>query len=217
MSAALVSRLMACNAPADLIADVIKLANDADLLRQQREGARNRKRKSRDVTGPDVTGRDVTAPTEPLSSSLLPREEKKEVRSLRSLTVRAQADEDFEAMWSVYPRRPGNPKEPARKAYHKQRAEGATAEEIHRGALLLAKAMAGEEPRFVPHAATWLNQKRYLDDHAPVPTTRKPNALLEACDTVIQAAEDAERRSRYSDGEAGQVLDWPVQRLPGFR
>lgn len=220
----LLARLIAAGTPPDLVAEVAKLDARMAILAEKEEArkAKDRARKPR-KSGNSTETMEIQSvhgnqpPSEPLPSSLLPSEEKKEVRSLRSLTVRAEIDADFEAMWKVYPRRPGNPKEPARKAYHKQRAEGATAEEIHRGAMLLAKAMVGQDPRYIPHTTTWLNQKRYRDDPTPLPTPSKPNVLFEACDAVIDAAEDADRRARYGDGEAGQVLDWPVQRLTGFR
>lgn len=73
----------------------------------------------------------------------------------------------FETFWTDYPRKVC--KEAARKAYAK-------AVKAH-GAQTILDALAAWnrtrkpcEPQFLPHASTWLNQARYLDDYEALAT-----------------------------------------------
>lgn len=79
---------------------------------------------------------------------------------------------EFEKFWDAYPKRPNNPKQPAIKSYMKARKEGASAEIILAGAMAYAKTRINKEPDYTAMAATWLNQKRWDDDYAPVKATR---------------------------------------------
>jgi hypothetical protein len=67
---------------------------------------------------------------------------------------------DFEKFWKAYPKREGaNPKERARRAFEK-----AIQDDDMEIIIRAANNYDGEEDkRFTPQAATWLNEKRYLD------------------------------------------------------
>jgi len=86
---------------------------------------------------------------------------------------RIGTDEDFDAFWDIYPRRVG--KGAARLAFF--RALPLLADEMElieeaaaRHMIRAVEAYANRpdtralEPKFVPHPATWLNQKRYIDE-----------------------------------------------------
>lgn len=82
-------------------------------------------------------------------------------------------DSDFEDFYHVFPLHKG--KEDARKSYIKARKSGATHDEIISGAGAYAALVASEatEPRFIAHPSTWLNGKRWNDDHATARTTER--------------------------------------------
>jgi len=81
-----------------------------------------------------------------------------------SLTAR-QIDLDFEAWWPLFPRKVG--KGQARKAYHASRKNPCvTAEILLAAAKRFAASRAGEDEKFTPHPATWLNGERWLDGAA---------------------------------------------------
>lgn len=69
--------------------------------------------------------------------------------------------EDFETFWSAYPRKVG--KGGAFKAWQKQKPEP-----IEKVLRLIRKYKSTEwaniETRFIPHPATWLNQRRWEDE-----------------------------------------------------
>ncbi len=73
--------------------------------------------------------------------------------------------EAFERFWAAYPRRPDNPKAPARLLFERRVREGADPEAIVAAACAYAVAVAGRkiDPIFVPHARTWLSQRRWED------------------------------------------------------
>jgi hypothetical protein len=72
---------------------------------------------------------------------------------------------DFEAFWLQYPRRVS--KGAAAKSYDLARKSGATAEELELGALRYSASRTNEDPKFTKHAATWLNNKCWLDEPEP--------------------------------------------------
>ena len=83
-------------------------------------------------------------------------------------------DDDFEKLWSVYPKRKGPAdKGDARKAYGKARLSGASSEVL----LLAAQAYASQmretgklNTEYVKQCATWLNKRSWEDYSAPPPT-----------------------------------------------
>jgi uncharacterized protein YdaU (DUF1376 family) len=98
--------------------------------------------------------------------SHLPKEEerKKESRSLRSLDQIPEnrdkiSKNGFDAWWTEYPRKVGKGR--AEKAYAKAVTAGAS-----EGDLLIAVRRQSwpSDPQFTPHPATWLNDRRWLDD-----------------------------------------------------
>ena len=67
----------------------------------------------------------------------------------------------FEEWWSEYPKKKG--KGQARNAY-KGALKKATQEELLSAVRLFAEAMKSTDQQFIPHASTWLNGERWLDD-----------------------------------------------------
>lgn len=76
-------------------------------------------------------------------------------------------DFDFEEFWAAYPRRNGpNPKIKAREKYAQARRAKVSHETLMAGVNKLAASRKGEDPKFTPQAATWLNQRRWEDDNS---------------------------------------------------
>lgn len=112
--------------------------------------------------------------------------------------------DDFESWWKLYPRRVG--KGAAAKAYAKIDIDHSRLEDITRR---YAESVADTEPRFIPHPATWLNERRFDDDTlAPAPTPE---------DTI---------REMWRTGSVGQLREltgmvpddirWPEPEPPDF-
>lgn len=86
----------------------------------------------------------------------------------------------FDEFWTAYPRKVGKPS--AERAYRK-----------HVGHARHAQVMAGldawarywaarNEPEFVPHPSTWLNQHRWEDSPPPLPAGRRAGAVQATVD-----------------------------------
>jgi hypothetical protein len=77
----------------------------------------------------------------------------------------------FGRFWDAYPVRPENPKAAAREVFCRRVREGADPEEIVAAAGRYAAYVkqAGKESHFIPHARTWLSQRRWEDFSAPAP------------------------------------------------
>jgi len=71
--------------------------------------------------------------------------------------------EGFDLFWKSYPRKTG--KGAAEKAWAKAALKTPADEIVGK----LAKYTWPEDPQFIPHPATWLNQKRWLDETPAVP------------------------------------------------
>ncbi len=81
-------------------------------------------------------------------------------------TARTNGDDGFDSWWSHYPRKVD--KGHARKAY-RSALKRATADDLLAGVQQFAETARSREPRFVPHAATWLNGDRWTDEPAAAP------------------------------------------------
>lgn len=100
------------------------------------------------------------------------------VTSPLALVEQPPADPDpFDAFWSAYPRKLAKPT--ARKAWTKA-TKKATPEEITAAARLYARSVAGKDPTYVAHAATWLNAERWNDAETAMapPKDRYLNGVL---------------------------------------
>jgi hypothetical protein len=84
------------------------------------------------------------------------------------------AVEQFEVFWRVYPSRGchANPKKPAKQSFFAAIKRGADPADIVAGAEAYAELVQAvfRDPRFIPQAVTWLNQERWTDRPAPIPS-----------------------------------------------
>ena len=89
-------------------------------------------------------------------------------------SISSSLDDGFDEFWANYPRKVA--KKAALKAWRIARKE-AQKEDIIAGVILYAIMRRDEDPRFTPHASTWLNQGRWADEtmiDRPEPETPKP-------------------------------------------
>jgi hypothetical protein len=133
----------------ELVILVAKTQADADAREANRAAWRERKRKSREVTGSHVTS--SPSPSPPMiNNSSTPLSSPPKILSENPL---------FEEFWKVYPRKVE--KGVARKAW-RNALKRATAEEIIAGAKRYAALKLDLE--FTKHPGPWLNADRWLDE-----------------------------------------------------
>lgn len=106
---------------------------------------------------PSSTPGGTPVPTEPLLEPL--REPKDSCASPSQ--VRREREIEFEEIWKLFPRKVS--KGHALKAYIAARKQ-TSFEIIRSGVERHRDKSAGLEPQFIPHPATWINGKRWLDD-----------------------------------------------------
>lgn len=104
---------------------------------------------------------------------------------------------EFDEFWLAYPRKVG--KGDARKAYPK-----ALLKTTHEAILAAVAKIPTNEPKFIPHPATWLNAERWLDEQFSAPKANgksylvpgKPLQFKEKLETdwVSPTPEERERR-----------------------
>lgn len=169
LTAAMIDALVASGATAEMLAAVMKasLAEQDDKLAQKRANDAKRQRAhrernavSRDVTVTGCDKRDDTPP--PLSSPpLSPQTPNNPPPIIPPTPVILRGADAFDQFWSAYPRRTG--KEAARKAWAVVAKRGVTPDRIMAGLHRFAE-HPPDDPQFIPHPATWLNQGRYDDE-----------------------------------------------------
>jgi len=93
------------------------------------------------------------------------KEEKREEEKRKDKSK--DLDNDFNIFWSDYPRKIGKGK--ARSSYETARKK-ASHDEIMRG-LFISPRLKGDDPQYLPHAATWLNQESWTDEEDKVAET----------------------------------------------
>lgn len=119
-----------------------------------------------------LTHKKETLPIVPLS---------KATRSEKDAAAKA-ADDDFAEFWDFYPRR--TVRSTAEKSYFRARKSGATHCEIMDGLEAHLPGWKGKKIQFVPHASTWLNQRRWEDEpegseeNLPVGYFRDKNGVM---------------------------------------
>jgi len=103
------------------------------------------------------------------------------------LKSRSASSAEFDAFWSVYPKRIGRGL--AEKAW-KKALTFAPASEI----TSVARSYPwNKDPQFIPHPATWLNQRRWQDDLTPMQTKLESTA-----DRIMRWAEEVENERKSS-------------------
>lgn len=71
---------------------------------------------------------------------------------------------EFIEFWEAYPRRPNDNKWNAFRKWQAAIKNLISVEDLHRAAIFFNKQTSNTEPKFIPMCATWLNQRRYLDE-----------------------------------------------------
>ena len=99
---------------------------------------------------------DVTPPLTPMTD----HEPKAEPKDKPKETYTS----DFNAFWKIYPRKTA--KFAAGKAYAKA-VKSVSPKKLLSITMAFAVNNSHTEMKFIPHASTWLNQKRYLDEPVP--------------------------------------------------
>ena len=128
--------------------------------------------------------------------------------SLRSVSVHAR--EAFAEFWQAYPKREGsNPRKPAEDKFIARVRSGVDPASIIDGARAYAASMAGNDPRYVAQAVTWLNQERWKDEHRP-PTPPRPPPRGNAPRSYVEIAQqliEEENRAADRNHSTGVVID----------
>lgn len=218
MSAELVARLIACNAPPDLIDDVLALAHGADRLRKKEEErkAKDRARKPRksEISTENVEIRAVQgnpAPSEPLPSSLLPSEEKgKDEPLVRPKTPRPDPSTRLPADWR-----------PSPAGIQFALDEGFSPDAIQREAERFRDywhGKPGAAGRKLDWEATWRNWLRNATDRGQgrgAKNGKPQNSVAKGLADALADFEHDRPNSHTSDDETGGVLARPVQGFAG--
>lgn len=126
----------------------------------------------------------------------------------RAKPARAEIASGFLTFWTVYPKKVG--KDAAARAFSKAMARIDDAEPL---AVILAgveRALPGwDEPKFIPHPSTWLNEGRW-EDEAPTPAKPRPERPANDRPDRFTA-----KQSNYDAAFAG--ADWADQVLAARR
>jgi hypothetical protein len=135
---------------------------------------------------------------EQMLNSVATKPQQKATNTVQNSTEQKSKDKtiikDFEIFWADYPRKIGKAK--AKTAYESARKK-TSHDDIIRG-MFISPRLKGDDPQFIPHAATWLNQESWNDEEEidpkafPQPHMRR----VENGGIVV-----------YHDKEAGKVYD----------
>jgi len=108
----------------------------------------------------------VTEPLQDRISTVTPETETETETEKKDGAKAPSYTEDFNEIWSTYPRRSPNPKKPAFEAYKSKLKKGAAHEDILAGVKKYADRCKAEgtEPTYIAQAVTFLRQERYVDE-----------------------------------------------------
>lgn len=207
LSAATIDALVAAGVTAEQLAAAIKAelaAADAVKAERRAKDAERKRRSrasemSRDVTrtNAESAGHGVTDADPSLDKESSPQTPLKEIKPTREcISTRARGDLDgFERFWEACPRKTA--KGAAKAAWPKALAKVSGPDPP--GVLIAAMRRAAEgwrdeDPNFIPHPATWLNQERWTDE--PIsPRNERPANEFRPLDPSRQAPPADARRA----------------------
>ena len=87
--------------------------------------------------------------------------------------------EGFQEFWSEYPK--GKPRQPALKSWRSLAPDPELRQKIMAGLEAHKRSKQWQDPQYIPHPATWLNQRRWEDEvGAPAAAKAKPDYSPEA-------------------------------------
>lgn len=107
----------------------------------------------------------------------------------------AEVEALFDEFWKAYPRKDGKKK--ARESWDSVCKAGTDPRELINAAVNFTRSRQGEDPRFTPYAATWLNQERWKDEPTFVRNGHRPANDLRS----MREAAVLDRISRNVDGD----------------
>lgn len=95
------------------------------------------------------------------------QEKEKEKENIPPISPNGESDRFFDAFWKLYPRKVGKTK--ARKAWDKLKPDHDLMHLMGSGLRRQMNSPQWQEEggRFIPHPATWLNQRRWEDEITP--------------------------------------------------
>lgn len=131
--------------------------------RQKAWRERNKQSAVTDSVTPTVTEQTVTI-TPPRTDTDTDTDKK----DISPAQARVEREPGFDEFWVHCPRKVG--KGSARHAY-RNAIKKTSPETLAASMRLFAAKQAGNDPKFIPHPASWLNSERWLDDDLKPPTT----------------------------------------------
>jgi len=134
-----------------------------------------------------------------------------EQKETQPLSIKSDGVSDvFDEFWSAYPRKLGKAK--AKELFLKALKEGVEPVEIIRGLEWWKRGeWRGKEERYIPHAQTWLNQKRWLDaDDAStmpsLPSESRSNAVTMSFEATTAHLDEVAAVERSMSDETRAAL-----------
>ena len=112
------------------------------------------------------------------------------------MTQRQEKNPRFEQFWAIYPRH--EVKMTARRAFERINPNDKTLYEMLQWIMQAKYSAQWQDTRFIPHPATWLNQRRWEDDIPPI----------KSADTVGLAVEEEDR-----DPETESLVQRAIARM----
>lgn len=117
----------------------------------------------------------VTEPSrEPSENTRAPRSSQTPTEQAAEVSVREH--DDFDDWWQAYPRKTA--KANAQRAWGKMKPADRTAAIEALGDHVRSWRLRGTAPEYIPHAASWLNGRRWEDDLTPATMGLKPNPVI---------------------------------------
>jgi hypothetical protein len=124
--------------------------------------AAERTRRWRERRSRDASGDAAVTPGDAIEKDTEEKDSETDAAPARGVS------DDFSEFWQAFPKRDGdNAEAPARAAWRKAIAKGASPTAIVAGAKSYAATVAGREPKYIASAPRWLSEERYANATPP--------------------------------------------------
>lgn len=199
--------------PADQLPELLGELEAADVFSRTRAGviysrrmvrdekkARTAQKNGKEGGNPSLCKDDIISPSvnPPDNPSLKPQKPEARYQKEKDISL----ESDFAEWYGAYPRHVGQGQ--AERAY-RTALKSADKQTLLAAAQRFAEASRGQDPKFIPHPATWLNGRRWLDVDDAEPATTAPPEVSTGRDPASFSLEDWSARVSVALGDG----PWP--------
>jgi hypothetical protein len=159
---------------------------------------------------PPQTGNPATVKPATVNQALTKEGSLPKTESTKLSSADDETEAGFEEFWAAYPKKPNNPRKRAMAAYRRVIKSKVSQKHLLNSVELYAAYVAGDDPKYIAMASTWLNDERWNCDFAKDAEVRTAYKAAKYGDPVPDADLIGKLIAAYPGGQESSTRDISV-------